>query len=137
MSARSTRRRLLGAPATLLLIGCAAAGEAKAAELDGELIDACAAFQKAAAESKRLDNLPDSPDEECTEAGAAYNDALRAVMACASPTTPEGVQGKAGAAFTALRIDNEPDLGDRWEEQAATSVVLAMRCLADVAGAQV
>ena len=85
----------------MLLIACAGAGEAKAAELDGELLATCAAFQKAAAELKQMDNLPDSSDEECTEAGGAYNDALRAVMACASPKTPEGVQGKAVAAFTA------------------------------------
>jgi hypothetical protein len=118
----------------MLLLDAPAAGAGKVLELDGSLLAACAAFQQAAAAMKRLDNMPDAPDDECMAAGGAYNAAFNAVLACASPRTPKGVQAKALAAFTALRVDNEPIVNDRWQDEADSAVVLAMRCLLDVAG---
>jgi hypothetical protein len=119
MIARSTRRQLFGASAAILLIGSAGAGEAKAAELDGELIAACARFTWLEGEYGRLCRLTDWPAEHAhTPADEALATEFEAVrdeqfelgewLAETEPRTPEGMQAKAGAVLAYLG-DEQPD----------------------------
>ncbi len=130
MTAR-TPRHLFGPPAAMLLIGSAAAGEAKAAELDRDLLSACADFQRAEAAVKVADDDPrrlsDTEWERLVDVpGRAWQRALEAVRACPAPRTPEGLQAKSQAAYTALRRLIDVD--------ETNEAALALDCLTDVMG---
>lgn len=128
MSARATRRQLFGASAAMLLIGSAAAGEGKARELDGELIDACAAALAIDQESNRLYDAAPEDAPETHPAWMAWHTHLQDIywgMAGEGPSfhqlvariselparTPEGLAAKVAVARAALpqgREDLEP-----------------------------
>ena len=111
MSAPASRRRaLFGASAALLVLGAAPAGPGKAAELDGELLEAAAAI---AAIDRQLAAW-DTSDKEPTDADYQaeqddfwlFADRVRQLPA----RTPEGVQAKARVLRLVLKsVTSEDD----------------------------
>ncbi len=88
------RRSLFGAPAGLLLLAAPAAGPAKAAELDGELIALTARLEAIEAEA---DAFPAVTNERWHEFDAVldrYWDVADEIVAIPA-RTPEGIQCKA------------------------------------------
>ena len=125
MSARTTRRQLLGAPAAMLLLGCAEAGEAKARELDGELLAACAHYRRLEA-AYRATGAGEA-DMVCPD---GYDEAVWAVAELPA-RTPEGLQAKAEAIF-AWHGGYERHEGD--EDEIAPHEAMEWSLILDVAG---
>ena len=107
----TSRRDLLGAASTLLLLGAAEAGSAKAAELDGELIAVCAAAIAADDQSMALLNPVDDllmSDPRCKAAWDQSHQVMRGYFASVQRAvelparTPEGLQAKAELALRSL-----------------------------------
>jgi hypothetical protein len=121
MTARTTRRQVFGASAAMLLIGATEAGEAKAAELDGELIALCAESEWLEADYLRLCWASDwgHPKHGTAEQQAALaafsavgvrqQDVL-AQIAALPARTPEGLGAKARAIHTFFG-DSPPEEG--------------------------
>jgi hypothetical protein len=118
MAKHPQRRNLFGAGAAMLLLGATEAGPAKAQELDGELLAACARFLQAEAKWRRLNDLVcaaettfgvHAPEVGRAEAerdahGLECHDAAAAV--CLLPArTPEGLRAKAQAVFAFYQPD--------------------------------
>ena len=105
MTARATRRQMFGSSAAMLVLACPAAGAIKAAEIDGELLAACAQFQQLQVERVLLhpiaDVMPPTPRsiqaEETLDALREEEDNLGDIIAKAPARTPEGLQAKAAA----------------------------------------
>lgn len=112
MRASIGRRAIVGSGASLLLLSAAAAGQAKAEELDGELLAACAEFTRAEERLVFIDTHPsglsvgdprlDIWEDGIADANQAWDDAALAVAALRA-RTPEGVWAKAAAAAAAYR----------------------------------
>jgi hypothetical protein len=120
MSARATRREVFGASVAMLVVGAAEAGSAKAAELDGELLAACARFHWLEGEYGRLCRLTDwplnhimTPAEEALQARfdaiAEQQRELGERLAEAKPRTPEGLRAKARATLAYMNDDPSKD----------------------------
>ncbi len=126
----TSRRQLFGASAAMLLLGSAAAGSGKAAELDSDLLIACAAYHTAFARQED----PETPDgDELDDACLACNDALARVMDL-QPRTPEGIQAKAAVAYSHLMWEVDASLKLHWREQATRGQAIALDVLQDFLG---
>ena len=101
MSGRATRRQLFGAPAAMLLVGRAGAGEGKARELDGRLLGLTAELLAIHA---RADGLETQDDD------AALSDVLDDYWEIADQIeeiparTPEGIQAKARVLLSVVEM---------------------------------
>ncbi len=129
MSAATSRRQLFGASAALLVLGSAAAGSAKAAELDGELLAACADYHRAHDAMDGPYVSDESNDGNCD----AHAAALERVVGL-SPRTPEGLQAKAAVAYRALMDNVFIYLAIPWREQASREQQIALDVLSDFLG---
>ena len=110
----ATRRDLFGTMGAMLLLTAAEAGPAKAVELDGELLAACAALgiadrAMAAAEANPRVDVPDM-GPLCDRRAD-----LLLVMAGIPARTPEGIRSKAESLRAALRFDVPSMLDDTFE----------------------
>ena len=131
MSAATSRRQLFGASAAMLLLSGAAAGAAKAEELDQELFAACGDYHRA---HEAMDG-PYVSDEASDASCAATSAALDRVVGL-SPRTPEGLQAKAAVAHRALMADVIVYLNLPWREQASREERIALDVLRDLLGGQ-
>lgn len=104
MSAGMGRRAIVGSGASLLLLTAAAAGQAKAEELDGELLRLCAEFHKLEAEWRRQM----AADEEAVDPPDGYDDVIDAI-ADLPARTPEGLRSKAAAVIAYYQPDFPDD----------------------------
>jgi hypothetical protein len=97
----ASRRRLIGSGAALLLLAPFAAGTAKAAELDGELLRLCAEMEERQADVVRINRASGASDAELD---AVLDDWWGTVedITDTPARTPEGVRAKAGAVRTAI-----------------------------------
>ena len=100
----TSRRALIGSAAAMLLAGAFEAGASKAAELDGDIIEASRDYVALEAELARLCKLEGSvpePERDGVLAQAAVvmdqQEGLRAVVATTPARTPEGLRAKAAA----------------------------------------
>lgn len=125
------RRSLMGTGASLLLLGAAEAGHAKAQELDGELLAACESFDRVRARIAYLcAHSPGTPfrhprtvahEAQIEAANEAWDEALE--RAARLPArTPEGLRAKARLAQVAM----EEIYDDGTEPGAYTIVVSVM-----------
>ena len=114
MSAPTTRRDLFGASAAMLLLAAPAAVPAKAANLDSELLDACAAFDDLERQIKEVWRLPVPIEEE--EAREAAEEPLKVLqgplldrICTLKATTPAGCIARARSwpCGTAARISGK------------------------------
>ena len=114
----ATRRDLFGAMGAMLLLTSAEAGPAKAAELDGELLECCAEMLAIDRESDRLwavclalpDDAMHHPAFDAHDAhwdghGDRYWDLARRLRHMPA-RTPEGLRQKAAAALSAMPADD-------------------------------
>lgn len=104
MTPATSRRTLIGSSAAMLLAGAFEAGATKAAEQDGDIIEASREYVALEAELGRLcsleGGLPMSKrDDLFADMDVVHDqqDALRAVMAATPARTPEGLRAKAAA----------------------------------------
>lgn len=133
MRACASRRQLLGGTGAPLLLAAPAAGAAKAAELDADLLAACSAFEEADRQVEAGNHMPDAVletdegwEQYVNVPGRAWQAALEALCDCPAPRTPEAVQCKAQAALMALRRFHA--------ELVPGEITLALSALEDVAG---
>lgn len=101
----ATRRTLLGSMGAALLLVAPAAGEAKAAELDGPLLAAIARWEPWERERLTVEALDD--DDPTYEArfdayAGPWHDCMRDIMDLPA-RTPEGIQGKTRVLRALLR----------------------------------
>ncbi len=107
----ATRRNLFGTMGAMLLLSAAEAGTAKAAELDGELLECCAEADAlevtAKAMTKGVPSSGRSPEWEAADAlrEEAYDLRERAVELPAR--TPEGLQAKARVVLERLEKEGQ------------------------------
>ena len=134
----ATRRDLFGTIGAMLLLTAAEAGDAKAQELDGELMACCSELLAIDAECYRLDAVASAIDGgdphhpawfACDDYSSATNDRwheLADQIAATPARTPEGLRAKVQAARTAIHGEakESPDPMDR----------LAWSVFADVLG---
>ncbi len=107
----AARRGLLGGFASMLLLIPSEAGASKAAELDGELIAACAEFGRLEdaydVTCRAEDRTPDGPEKEALDAqlDVLGDQQLQLyAMLCGMPArTPEGLRAKAEAVLCWLQ----------------------------------
>ena len=123
----ATRRNMFGTMGAFLLLTAAEAGDAKAQELDGELMACCSELLAIDAESDRLDAVAAATDggdprHPAWFAADDYSDATNdrwhelANQIVATPArTPEGLRAKVQAARTAIHGEakDTPDPMDR------------------------
>ena len=113
----ATRRDMFGTMGAMLLLTAAEAGPAKAAELDGELLHACADF----AQSDRLLLASFTDPAISHEAGVTlteHRDHLVMLIADLPARTPEGLRAKATAARCAMHTDLPEMLEDTFADCA-------------------
>ncbi len=132
--AAATRRDLFGAVGALLLLTAAEAGAAKAVELDGELLTACASLRLvdldlAAAE---VDGRMEVEDMAPV---CDHRDAVLAAISRLPARTPEGLRCKAEALRATLAMDVPgAQAWGKWEEVAQPHEDLAMSLCRDLLG---
>ena len=102
--AAATRRTLFGTVGAMLLLSAAEAGAAKAAELDGELLALCEAFQQI-----NHDYVAANYDLTLTQERSEflYDERRKLVLqiVALAAKTPEGLVAKARAARAAMHAD--------------------------------
>ena len=123
----ATRRDLFGTMGAFLLLTAVEAGDAKAQELDGELMACCSELLAIDAESDRLDAVAAATDGgdprhpawfACDDHSLATNERwheLTDKIAATPARTPEGLRAKVQAARTAIHGEAKinPDPMDR------------------------
>ena len=136
MTARHIGRRDAAAGGlAMLVLAAAAAGTAKAAELDGELLARCAEFRDLDDELKRInDVLGDMliaerdahPLSQREAEGADRYCELREIIADMPARTPEGIQAKAHIVLAEFRgEDNSGDFPGQYDPRGALALSLA------------
>jgi hypothetical protein len=113
----ATRRDLLGTMGALLLLSAAEADPAKAAELDGNLLDACAEFSQA----DRLMGASFRDAAISHEAGVAltsHRDGLLAIIAGLPARLPRGCKRKRRRHGRAMDTDLPEMLVDTFQDCA-------------------
>ena len=136
MTARHVGRRDAAAGGlAMLVLAAAAAGSAKAEELDGELLARCTEFQAVEAEMDHIwetlgDRLMAERDahplaQRETEASGRYCE-LREIIADMPARTPEGLQAKARVVLSEFRgEDNSSDFPGQYDPRGALALSLA------------
>ena len=134
MTARHVgRRTAAGSGLAMLILAAAAAGSAKAAELDGELLALCREYHDNNAEFHRLTDIWSELDSEGAAAAgldgkfAALVDRLqelRGEISGQSARTPEGLRAKAAVVLVDLSEDSSGTL-EPADDQYWTSWSLA------------
>ncbi len=131
---RTSRRQLFGAGAALLLLVPAAAGAAKADELDGELIRLCAEIPgcKATIDCYNRDSASDA---EWEAADGRWDELVEQIIDTPA-RTPEGIRAKAAALRCSLhrhlRNSTNPDIG--LTDHADEEDLLAWSLVHDILG---
>jgi hypothetical protein len=148
MSKRApSRRAVLGSGASLLLLTAAAAGPAKADELDGELLDLCIEFQEKEAILRRLDNWFrfvdfDGPEHasqqqarsaELDAGNEEWHELLDEIIEIPA-RTPEGLRAKAAVLLPALNTFAVSEWDAKVEEDATAHERLAWSLAQDLLG---
>ncbi len=125
----STRRSFMAFTAST--VAAAAAGPAKAVEIDGELLAACRSLSRLYSEIQRIDAADDDTPESEAEVYATV-DAWWAELNRIIDTpafTPDGIRAKAGATRIALEylatpmLDETVEVDGRGHERLAWSLV--------------
>jgi hypothetical protein len=125
VSGRSVGRRDVAAGGiSMLVLAAAAAAQAKAQELDGELLALCAEFQAVEDESDCLGKKYAVVDSSSLEGGRlqAEQDVLvsriyelREAISDLPPRTPEGIKAKTRVTFHDLSPNEEwPEYAEAW-----------------------
>ena len=135
MTARHVGRRDAAAGGlAMLVLAAAAAGSAKAAELDGELLARCAEFRDLDAELERINDVlgdmliaerdahPLSQRE--AEGAERYCD-LREIIAEMPARTPEGIQAKAHIVFAEFCGEDDENFPGQYDPRGALALSLA------------
>ena len=129
----ATRRDLFGTMGAMLLLSAAEAGQAKAAELDGDLLACCAAFQEAMREHNAANYAPALTEERSLALWqakvATYDEVIRLPA-----RTPEGLMAKARALQTAMRSDVPEYLHNTFDDCAEPHERLADSLCRDLLG---
>jgi hypothetical protein len=114
----ATRRDLFGTVGAMMLLTAAEAGQAKAAELDGDLLALCAEAGELDKETDRLydiftEGVVGSPVESAAYAqlhavNGRWHETIRAIAAMPA-RTPEGLRAKAAMTLAAMPQEQKDD----------------------------
>ena len=131
--ATATRRHLFGTMGAALLLTAAEAGPAKAAELDGELLAACVAFQRINRDYVAANYDPHLTEQRSEHLYEERRTLALCITACVA-RTPEGLVAKAQAARAAMHADVPEYLTDTFLECADYHDLLADSLCRDLLG---
>ena len=130
----ATRRDLFGTMGTMLLLTAAEAGAGKAAELDRDLLAACAAFYDADRTDRASNTDEPTPSDELVEARRDARDELLDQAATLPARTPEGLMAKAAVLRVAMHRDVTESLNETFADRAEPYHVLADSLCRDLLG---
>ncbi len=146
MTAAAGRRSLMGSGVAMLVLAAAAAGEAKATELDGGLLQLCSEFRSYQAELDQINREgrqglrrpKDHPRELALDAAVdhwceLWHDRLDTITTTPAHT-PEGLRAKALVLKIAVEAFAAPGYDETVEQNAAQHELLAWSLANDILG---